>query len=237
MQLPAASQAPLSAAAAAPSGRAGALASSVRSTVCIVSQLPASFKKYYPPPRQCRAGRSEPRPGAGLKMTSSGSWPRSRKYENGKKKREGVRKTGASLSNTRKARLLGEEREHADETGGIGTCLSRGTGILAAASREAQVHRSAFVVALIRGGHTTRKKSRHVFFFCTFFLPTLVEPRSHFGCSHMKPLLPVLEPAKLRRRFSFSIRGRNVVFLRRLGEQFDDGALESEHFSPCGVLN
>lgn len=77
---------------------------------------------------------------------------------------EGGKKTGASLSNTRKARLLGEEREHADETEGIGTCLSRGTGILAAGSREAQVHRSAFVVALIRGGHRTRY-TKPVFFF------------------------------------------------------------------------
>lgn len=86
-------------------------------------------------------------------MTSSGSWPLSRKYGNGKKKRQG---TGASLSNTRKARLLGEEREHAEETGGIATCLSRGTRILAAGSGETQVHRSAFVVALIRGGHIAR---------------------------------------------------------------------------------
>lgn len=73
----------------------------------------------------------------------------------GKKK-----KTGASLSNTRKARLLGEERERADETGGIGTCLSRGTGDSRAAwSRGAQVHRSAFVVA-----HNTLKKKAGIFF-------------------------------------------------------------------------
>lgn len=63
---------------------------------------------------------------------------------------------GASLSNTRKARLLGEEREHAEKTGGIAPCLSRGTGILAAGRGKSPVHRSAFVVALIRGGHTAR---------------------------------------------------------------------------------
>lgn len=57
---------------------------SVRSTVCIVSELPASFKNILAA-RKCRAGRSERRPGAGPKMTSRGSWPPSRKYENGKK--------------------------------------------------------------------------------------------------------------------------------------------------------
>lgn len=55
---------------------------SVRSTVCIVSELPASFKNILAA-RKCRAGRSERRPGAGPKMTSRGSWPPSRKYENG----------------------------------------------------------------------------------------------------------------------------------------------------------
>lgn len=38
------------------------------------------------PPRQCRAGRSELKPGAGRKMTSRGLWPLLRKYENGKRK-------------------------------------------------------------------------------------------------------------------------------------------------------
>lgn len=36
------------------------------------------------PQRKCRAGRCAPRPGAGRKMTSSGLWLLSKKYENGK---------------------------------------------------------------------------------------------------------------------------------------------------------
>lgn len=50
--------------------------------------------KILSPPRQCRAGRSEPRPGAGPRMTSRGLWPLLRKYENGKKgeeKKDGLR--------------------------------------------------------------------------------------------------------------------------------------------------
>lgn len=135
--------------------------------------------------------------------------------------------------------MLGEERERADETGGIGTCLSRGTGdSRAACSRGAQVHRSAFVVA-----HNTLKKAG-IFLFFYFFSATWVEPRSHFHCSHMKPLLPVWSPQSPGGGGSLiffflnpGAKRLGFFFLRRLGEQFDDGAVESEHFSPCGVLN
>lgn len=39
------------------------------------------------PPEPCRAGRFEPRPGAGPKMISRGSWRLSRKCANGKRRR------------------------------------------------------------------------------------------------------------------------------------------------------
>lgn len=95
----------------ATSGRAGALAPLCALLFALCLNCRRALK-ILNPPRQCRAGRSELRPGAGRRMTSSGSWPQLRKYENGKRKeKKNRRKKRASLSNTRKARSLGEERD------------------------------------------------------------------------------------------------------------------------------
>lgn len=67
------------------------------------------------PPRQCRAGRSELKPGAGRKMTSRGLWPLLRKYENGKRKSRKKKSRVRYLSRERLAcwGRRGKERDRA----------------------------------------------------------------------------------------------------------------------------
>lgn len=139
--------------------------------------------------------------------------------ERGEKKKD-----GSSLSNTRKARLLGEEREWAKRemkwerkghvSGILGgwTCGLRCTGA-----------RSCGAAPSPSSASSTRRVKAGV----SCLLTTWVEPRSHFDAvtwSHCRPRCA----RKPRRRRRLPSRGEPKRRRpRRLGEQFDNGALES----------
>lgn len=67
-----------------PSTRACAVAALCALLFALCLNCRRALKILYPP-RQCRAGRSARRPGAGRRMTSRGLWPLSRKFGNGKR--------------------------------------------------------------------------------------------------------------------------------------------------------
>lgn len=75
-----------------------------------------------PPPEPCRAGRFEPRPGAGPKMISRGSWRLSRKCANGKRRRRLVRSPA-------RRRGRPEPRNQIQKAGGAQRPAARGPGV------------------------------------------------------------------------------------------------------------
>ena len=192
----AAARRPLS---AATSVRAGAVAPLCALLFALCLNCRRALKILYPP-RQCRAGRSELRPGAGRKMTSRGLWPLLRKYENGKREKEGGRKKRASLSNTRKARLLGEEREGARRSEGWNwkkrTISERDSRqmylrLRCTGAHSCLVHRPGRRLAA--WSRATQHVTRRLFSLSLADFNGQGWTQKPFRCSHMKPLLPAVE--------------------------------------------